>query len=339
MARSTFVFKASGAISGAVLSAALVAAWPASAAFAQGTMYACESGRQFYTINLATGAKTFLGNLSAGNFVTASLTHDCRTQTTYVSPTGGLVGSVRNLLTLNIATRATTAVGPYGDPAIIMHAIEIDSHTGNLYGVSIHNQSLYSISRTTGSATLIGPTGIPTGGTSTFNALGHNPDNGVMYMINTGTASLYTVNLASGAATIVGPLNGPIGCGAMAYNIDNHTMYFVDNDLDNLHTVNLNTGAASLIGPTGVGNVIGLVYVTPTCPPPPPLCVADVDDGSGTGTPDNGVTIDDLLYYLRIFEEGAIAADVDDGSGTGTPDGGVTIDDLLYFLQRFEAGC
>ncbi len=32
-------------------------------------------------------------------------------------------------------------------------------------------------------------------------------------------------------------------------------------------------------------------------------------------------------------------ADVDDGSGTGTPDGGVTIDDLLYFLQRFESGC
>lgn len=31
--------------------------------------------------------------------------------------------------------------------------------------------------------------------------------------------------------------------------------------------------------------------------------------------------------------------DVDDGSGTGAADGGVTIDDLLYFLARFEAGC
>ncbi len=68
-------------------------------------------------------------------------------------------------------------------------------------------------------------------------------------------------------------------------------------------------------------------------------CVADVDDGTFTGTPDFGVTIDDLLYYLFIFEEGSVAADVDDGTSTGTPDGGVTIDDLLYFLQRFEAGC
>jgi hypothetical protein len=70
-----------------------------------------------------------------------------------------------------------------------------------------------------------------------------------------------------------------------------------------------------------------------------PNCVADVDDGSGTGTPDGGVTIDDMLYYLTIFEAGSIDADVDDGSGAGTPDGGVTIDDLLYYLTRFEAGC
>jgi hypothetical protein len=72
---------------------------------------------------------------------------------------------------------------------------------------------------------------------------------------------------------------------------------------------------------------------------PAPPCVADVDDGSGTGTPDGGVTIDDLLYYLVIYGEGRPAADVDDGTGRGTPDGGVTIDDLLYFLTRYAAGC
>jgi hypothetical protein len=68
-------------------------------------------------------------------------------------------------------------------------------------------------------------------------------------------------------------------------------------------------------------------------------CVADTDDGSGTGTPDGGVGIEDLLYYLTLFEAGSIGADVDDGSATGTPDGGVGIEDLLYFLVRFEAGC
>ncbi len=75
-------------------------------------------------------------------------------------------------------------------------------------------------------------------------------------------------------------------------------------------------------------------YICPT-----PACPADVDDGSGTGTPDGGVTIDDLIYYLSLFELGDIGADLDDGSGTGTPDGGVTIDDLIFYLTHFEAGC
>ncbi|MGD9790359.1 MAG: GC-type dockerin domain-anchored protein [Phycisphaerales bacterium] len=70
-----------------------------------------------------------------------------------------------------------------------------------------------------------------------------------------------------------------------------------------------------------------------------PSCPADLDDGSGTGTPDAGVTIDDLLYFLDRFGVGDLAADLDDGSGTGSPDAGVTIDDLLYFLDRFNLGC
>ena len=32
-------------------------------------------------------------------------------------------------------------------------------------------------------------------------------------------------------------------------------------------------------------------------------------------------------------------ADLDDGSGSGIPDGGITIDDLLYFLGHYEGGC
>lgn len=87
----------------------------------------------------------------------------------------------------------------------------------------------------------------------------------------------------------------------------------------------------------------GTLHATPgigTCPTIcHGACVSDFDDGSGTGTPDSGVTIDDLIYYLAIFEAGQSCADVDDGSGTGTPDSGVTIDDLLYYLVRFESGC
>lgn len=68
-------------------------------------------------------------------------------------------------------------------------------------------------------------------------------------------------------------------------------------------------------------------------------CPSDLDDGSGTGTPDDAVTIDDLLYFLGAFEAGTAGADLDNGTSTGTPDGAVTVDDLLFFLVRFEAGC
>jgi hypothetical protein len=68
-------------------------------------------------------------------------------------------------------------------------------------------------------------------------------------------------------------------------------------------------------------------------------CVADVDDGTATGTQDGAVTIDDLLFFLAAFEVGSNDADIDNGTSTGTQDGAVTIDDLLFFLVRFEEGC
>lgn len=68
-------------------------------------------------------------------------------------------------------------------------------------------------------------------------------------------------------------------------------------------------------------------------------CPADLDNGQGLGHPDFAVTIDDLLFFLPLFESGDIRGDLDNGSGNGVYDNAVTIDDLLYFLARFEGGC
>lgn len=94
----------------------------------------------------------------------------------------------------------------------------------------------------------------------------------------------------------------------------------------------------NVLGAAGTGEYVLRVYLSTNTPPPLP-CVADVDDGGGTGVPDGGVTIDDLIFYLQIFDNGDIRADVDDGSFTGGRDGGITIDDLLYYLFRFDSGC
>lgn len=85
------------------------------------------------------------------------------------------------------------------------------------------------------------------------------------------------------------------------------------------------------VGGRGTARGTGTLFVTG--------CPADLDDGSGTGTRDGGVTTEDLLYYLDQYTLGRVTADLDDGTATGTRDGGVTIDDLLYFLDAFAAGC
>jgi hypothetical protein len=55
-------------------------------------------------------------------------------------------------------------------------------------------------------------------------------------------------------------------------------------------------------------------------------CLADVDDGGGTGRPDGGVTLEDLAFYLAAYDGGTLEADVDDGAGRGTLDDAVTIE-------------
>jgi hypothetical protein len=71
-------------------------------------------------------------------------------------------------------------------------------------------------------------------------------------------------------------------------------------------------------------------------------CPADLANGSGAGIPDNGIDINDLLFFLAAFEAGTSDADLagaTNGSGNAKPDGGVDIIDLLFFLEHFEAGC
>lgn len=106
-----------------------------------------------------------------------------------------------------------------------------------------------------------------------------------------------------------------------------------------LTTTGTRSGTFNLVTPP-IGHSVSVAYLSSSVVITlSDECVADVDDGSMSGARDGGVTIDDLLYYLSIFDLGLIEADVDDGTFTGGHDGGVTIDDLLYYLFRFDSGC
>lgn len=68
-------------------------------------------------------------------------------------------------------------------------------------------------------------------------------------------------------------------------------------------------------------------------------CPADVDDGSGTGACDGGVSIEDLFYYLDLFGAGSVRADIATREGELGADGEVTAEDLAVYLRRFAGGC
>lgn len=53
---------------------------------------------------------------------------------------------------------------------------------------------------------------------------------------------------------------------------------------------------------------------------------------------DGRITIEDQTLFLDLYIAGDLRSDLDDGSGIGTPDGGVGIEDLLYFQRVYEAG-
>ncbi len=68
-------------------------------------------------------------------------------------------------------------------------------------------------------------------------------------------------------------------------------------------------------------------------------CVADLDNGTGTGQPDGAVEISDLLFFLGGYEAGDVRVDLDDGSFTGVHDGAVDFNDLLFFISHYLDGC
>jgi hypothetical protein len=159
---------------------------------------------------------------------------------------------------------------------------------------------------------------------------------GILYGLDTTDDSLLRIVPETGAAIRVGPLGVPVGGeGELDFDGQTNQLIMAAQQVNSrIYSVNTSTGAATFMGELPfTTSAIAFVGVAP------PTCPTDLDNGSGTGTPDQAVTIDDLLFFLARFELGAPAADLDNGTFTGTPDGAVSIDDLLYFLVNFEQGC
>jgi hypothetical protein len=236
-----------------------------------GQLVAVDSARVLYDLDITTGVRTPIGNVTVNAGTTGGLARDPAAGIVYLSST-----SNDSLFTLDISTGTATLVGGYGTSTVVMHGIEWDSSTSTLYGGS--NGDLFTIDILTGIATQLAPSGL-----TSFTNLGYDSTNDVLYATNSITDSLYTVDRMTGAMTLIGPL-GPASTApqGLAYDPIADIMYLVDNSTDNLCTIDRSTGAATLIGFMGAGNILGVVWLPDPPTPSTPFCFGD---GTGTACP------------------------------------------------------
>jgi hypothetical protein len=150
-------------------------------------------------------------------------------------------GGPDQLAKVDVATGATSVVG---NTNVFLTDIAFDP-TGNLWGISF--SALYSVDKTTGSASLVGSLGSFAG---TANALVFAAD-GTLYMAG---SSLYTVNTSTGSSTLVGAI-GFQSAGDLAFVGGDLFMAASNNHLIEVDTA---TGAGTDIGNIGVASVFGL---------------------------------------------------------------------------------
>ena len=203
------------------------------------------------TIDLVTGARTPALALVGSLGTAAGLAYDATTNVLL-----RVSAATATLHAIDLATGVSVLVGPFGDPALVMHGCELDSSTGQLYGCSSHDGGFYAIDRTTGAATLLGLSGL--GGITN---LGYDSRSDTLYATNTFTDSLYVVDRATGAMTLVGPLQFSASPQGLAFDASTGVLYMVDHINDQLHAIDPATGTAHVVGSTGVGNLLGLAFV------------------------------------------------------------------------------
>ena len=211
------------------------------AAFAQADSfaYAGSSSGAFGTMDLNTGAFTLLGN-SGQTLAGLAVATGSIFATSYHTANGTLFG-------VNPANGALTSIGT----ATGVDYDDFGSTTTGLYVVSFGAiQDLYSISPTTGVATLIGPTGL---GYGSWRGLSTNSS--TLYFAD--GADLYTLNTGTGAATLVGAFGGSAEMGVLL--TEGGTLYGGDDTDNKVDTINTSTGAAT-IGPSPSASFSGSFY-------------------------------------------------------------------------------
>lgn len=161
--------------------------------FIGGAWYASSyDGTSLVTIDTTTGNLTTIGNLG---LVMNGLAYDATTDKLYGCAYDGSANSI--LYEINYYTGTCTQIGTISAGIII--GMAANSH-GNLYGINISDDALYSIDKTTGTGTLIGALGYNIGYAQD---IAFDKDNDKLYGTLYATEGLLCeIDTTSGAVTV-----------------------------------------------------------------------------------------------------------------------------------------
>ncbi|MBL8863147.1 MAG: hypothetical protein JNK02_14215 [Planctomycetes bacterium] len=157
-----------------------------------------------YRLDLATGAASLVGFHGSTSFVMTGLEWDSAQQTLWGASNG-------NLYRVNPASGATQQIGVTGLTSFTNLAYV--PATDTLYLTNVATDALYTIDRSVGQLTVVGPLGSTAANAS---GLAYDTDAGLLYLVDSVSDVLYTVSLATGAATPVGS-TGPGNLQALVF--------------------------------------------------------------------------------------------------------------------------
>ena len=176
--------------------------------FAAGTFFkdilvGVEFGtNNLYFIDGATGAAykydSFTGdiNVMENNNIITGIAYDSALNIGYICTPTGFYTFDQNL--------NTTFIGAMNNGGNLMIGIAVDNN-GNVYGIDIADDQLYSIDTTTGAASAIGGLGI---NLNYLQDIGADPATGnlygTLYLANNGGSGLYSIDKVTGTATLIG---------------------------------------------------------------------------------------------------------------------------------------
>lgn len=281
-------------------------------AHAQSTIYALTQSGIFGTLNLSNGTFT---QISTPGFEPAGLAGLGGNLFAAPYPSNTLYEV--NLSNGNFATIGSGTADYY----------DFGGTTTGLYAIGT-DQNLYSVNAATGASTLIGPTGLGSGGYQSLSGGGTAlytavPDTSGQFTL------LYSVNTTTGAATEIG--NTGIAADVSSIGFAFGQLYAADIS-GNYYTLNTSTGAATLIGNSGQ-DLWGLGI--------PPMTISVLHNFTGGmdgSNPFSGMVFDsagNLYGTAGAGGTGSCTSDGLQGCGTGFKlakrNGSFTMDPLYEF--------